>query len=57
MCFSTLVCLYLLDSQLANDSIANHIEDLGLPNANPPESDEDDNPNEADKANELINTL
>ena len=57
MCFSTLVCLYLLDSQLANDSIANYIKDLGLPNVNPPESDEDDNPDEADEADESINTL
>ena len=100
MRFSTLVRLYLLDSQLANDSIADHIKDLGpaitwwailieryigvlkgmvslmsninadlankalisehlnyLPNTNLPESDEDNNPDEANEANESINTL
>ena len=57
MCFSTLVRLYLLDSQLANDSIADYIKDLSLSNVNPSELDEDNNSDEADEADESINTL
>ena len=45
-----------IDADLANKAlISEHLN--YLPNMNPPESDEDHNPNEAEEANESINTL
>ena len=50
-----------IDADLANKALIseylNYLPNTNLPNANPPKSDEDDNPNEADKADESINTL
>ena len=47
-----------IDADLANKALIseylNYLPNANLPNANPPESDEDDNPDEAD---ESINTL
>ena len=45
-----------IDTDLTNKAlISEHLN--YLPNANSPESDEDNNPDEADKADESINTL
>ena len=45
-----------INTNLANKIlISEHLNHL--PNTNPPESDEDDNPNEADEANKSIDTL